>query len=88
MEELATIFGYFYQYLDNIGFLILAASGLIIIFGMMGVINMAHGELMMIGAYITAFAYYAGVPAPLAILLFGFRHSRNHSGAASYPLFL
>jgi len=71
MEELATIFGYFYQYLDNIGFLILAASGLIIIFGMMGVINMAHGELMMIGAYITAFAYYAGVPAPLAILLAG-----------------
>ena len=71
MEELASIFGYIYQYLDNIGFLILAASGLIIIFGMMGVINMAHGELMMIGAYITAFAYYAGVPAPLAILLAG-----------------
>jgi len=69
MEELALTFGYIYQYLDNIGFLILAASGLIIIFGMMGVINMAHGELMMIGAYITAFAYYAGVPAPLAILL-------------------
>ena len=71
MEELASAFGYIYQYLDNIGFLILAASGLIIIFGMMGVINMAHGELMMIGAYITAFAYYAGVPAPLAILLAG-----------------
>ena len=71
MEELALTFGYFYQYLDNIGFLILAASGLIIIFGMMGVINMAHGELMMIGAYITASAYYAGVPAPLAILLAG-----------------
>ena len=71
MEEFALIFGYIYQYFDNIGFLILAASGLIIIFGMMGVINMAHGELMMIGAYITAFAYYAGVPAPLAILLAG-----------------
>ena len=71
MEEFASAFGYIYQYLDNIGFLILAASGLIIIFGMMGVINMAHGELMMIGAYITAFAYYAGVPAPLAILLAG-----------------
>jgi branched-chain amino acid transport system permease protein len=71
MEEFALIFGYIYQYLDNIGFLILAASGLIIIFGMMGVINMAHGELMMIGAYITAFTYYAGVPAPIAILLAG-----------------
>jgi branched-chain amino acid transport system permease protein len=37
----------------------------------MGVINMAHGELMMIGAYITAFSYYAGVPAPLAVILAG-----------------
>lgn len=31
--------------------LILMALGLAIIFGQMGVINMAHGELMMIGAY-------------------------------------
>ena len=33
--------------------LILMALGLSIIFGQMGVINMAHGELMMIGAYAT-----------------------------------
>ena len=33
--------------------LILVALGLAIIFGQMGVINMAHGELMMIGAYTT-----------------------------------
>jgi branched-chain amino acid transport system permease protein len=38
---------------------------------MMGVINMAHGELMMIGAYITAYSYHAGVPAPIAIALAG-----------------
>jgi urea transport system permease protein len=31
--------------------LVLAATGLAITFGVMGVINMAHGELMMIGAY-------------------------------------
>ena len=31
--------------------LVLAAIGLAITFGVMGVINMAHGELMMIGAY-------------------------------------
>lgn len=71
METLALIFGYLYQYFDNVGFLLLSASGLIIIFGMMGIINMAHGELMMIGAYITAFAYYAGVPAPLAVIFAG-----------------
>jgi urea transport system permease protein len=33
--------------------LLIAALGLAIIFGLMGVINMAHGELMMIGAYTT-----------------------------------
>ena len=33
--------------------LLLAAVGLAITFGVMGVINMAHGELMMIGAYAT-----------------------------------
>jgi urea transport system permease protein len=31
--------------------LLLAALGLAIVFGLMGVINMAHGELMMLGAY-------------------------------------
>ena len=65
MPNFADAFTYIYQYFDNIGFLILASVGLILIFGMMGVINMAHGELMMIGAYITAFAYHAGVPARL-----------------------
>jgi urea transport system permease protein len=33
--------------------LLLMALGLAIVFGLMGVINMAHGELMMIGAYAT-----------------------------------
>ena len=32
---------------------VLMALGLAIIFGQMGVINMAHGELMMLGAYTT-----------------------------------
>ena len=44
--------------------LLLAALGLAITYGLMGVINMAHGELMMIGAYATylvqnAFRAYA-----------------------------
>ena len=33
--------------------LMMAALGLAIVFGLMGVINLAHGELMMLGAYTT-----------------------------------
>ena len=33
--------------------LLIAALGLAIVFGLMGVINLAHGELMMLGAYAT-----------------------------------
>ena len=33
--------------------LLLAAIGLAITFGVMGVINMAHGEMIMLGAYAT-----------------------------------
>ncbi|MFT3801486.1 MAG: branched-chain amino acid ABC transporter permease [Burkholderiaceae bacterium] len=62
---------FLYQYFDNIGFLILAAVGLIVIYGMMGVINMAHGELMMIGAYLTSFTYHAGAPSAVAIAFGG-----------------
>uniref|UniRef100_UPI003F661684 ABC transporter permease subunit n=2 Tax=Pseudomonadota TaxID=1224 RepID=UPI003F661684 len=32
---------------------VLMALGLAIIFGQMGVINMAHGEFMILGAYVT-----------------------------------
>ena len=60
-------FSLFYQYADSISLLMLSAVGLMIIFGMMGVINMAHGELMLIGAYTTSVAYYAGCPMFVAI---------------------
>ena len=33
--------------------MLLAATGLAIVFGLMGVINLAHGEFMMLGAYVT-----------------------------------
>jgi len=59
--------------------LLLAALGLAITYGLMGVINMAHGELMMIGAYATyvvqtlfrthapqAFDWYLPVAVPVA----------------------
>lgn len=49
-----------YGYIENIFFglslgsvLLLAAIGLTITFGVMGVINMAHGEMIMLGAYTT-----------------------------------
>jgi urea transport system permease protein len=36
------------------GILVIAASGLAIIFGVAGVINMAHGQFIMVGAYVAA----------------------------------
>lgn len=71
MDAFTAISSFLYQYADIVSILILSAVGLIIIFGMMGIINMAHGEMMMIGAYVTSFSYYAGVPTPLAVLLGG-----------------
>jgi urea transport system permease protein len=52
--------------------LVLVATGLAITFGVMGVINMAHGEFMMLGAYTTyvvqqAMPSYAGLSIPIAI---------------------
>ncbi len=46
--------------------LLIAALGLAIIFGLMGVINMAHGELMMIGAYTTFIVQNLCKGTPLA----------------------
>lgn len=71
MDILGQITSYGYQYLDNASFLILAAVGLVLIYGMMGVINMAHGELMMIGAYVATYSSHAGVPVLIAVLMAG-----------------
>lgn len=46
-------FGVMFTGLSLGSILLLAALGLAITYGLMGVINMAHGELMMIGAYAT-----------------------------------
>ena len=71
MHSLSSFVGLIYQYADTVSFLILSAIGLIIIFGMMGVINLAHGEMMMVGAYTTSFAYYSGIPLIISIILGG-----------------
>jgi len=46
--------------------LVLIAIGLAITFGVMGVINMAHGELMMLGAY-TTYAVQVAMPGHIGI---------------------
>src|SRR2546423_1108133 len=64
--------------------LLLAAIGLAITFGVMGVINMAHGEMVMLGAYVTfmvqeiirarnpaLFDYSLFIAVPLAFLFAG-----------------
>lgn len=53
----------------------LFALGIAVIFGIMGLVNFAHGELVMVGGYVLSVLTYdvAGVPAPvwiLAVLLF------------------
>ncbi|MBV8456473.1 MAG: urea ABC transporter permease subunit UrtB [Acetobacteraceae bacterium] len=50
--------------------LLLAAAGLAITFGVMGVINMAHGEMVMLGAYTTFVVQQALGPAFTGISLF------------------
>jgi urea transport system permease protein len=72
-EGLVNIFDILKSSLSTGSILILMALGLAITFGMMGVINMAHGEMMMIGAYTTyivqlAFGHTAEHPAPLFFL--------------------
>ncbi len=57
------------QIADNFAFITLAAIGLTIIFGMMGVINLAHGEFIMMGAYITTLSVnVASLPLPVAMI--------------------
>lgn len=68
MEVDALALSLAYQLGTNAAFLFLAAVGLIIILGMMNIINLAHGELMMIGAYIATITHHAGLPFPLSVV--------------------
>ena len=69
MDAITVAFAALYQFGDAFAFLVLSACGLAVIFGMMGVINLAHGEFIMCGAYVTVSGANAGLPLPLAILL-------------------
>ena len=76
--------------------LLLAAIGLAITFGVMGVINMAHGEMVMLGAYTTFVVQevirsrYPGlfdmslfIAVPLAFLVRRARRHRDRAHASS-----
>ncbi|HTJ27129.1 MAG TPA: branched-chain amino acid ABC transporter permease [Candidatus Limnocylindria bacterium] len=69
MEFVSGAFNVLYQFTDSFALLVLASLGLAVIFGMMGVVNLAHGELIMSGAYVTTFLANKGVALPLAILV-------------------
>ena len=51
-----------YQGFATAAFLILCSIGLMIVLGMMNIINLAHGEIMMIGAYVSTILVGYGVP--------------------------
>ena len=53
--------------LSSASILLIATIGLAVVFGLMGVINLAHGEFLMIGAYTALTATQAGVPYLMSI---------------------
>ncbi|WP_150526676.1 branched-chain amino acid ABC transporter permease [Roseibium sediminis] len=57
------------EILYSIASLILISAGLAVVFGMMKVINLAHGEFMMLGGYATIVAVNQGVNVFIAMLV-------------------
>ncbi|MDO9404423.1 MAG: branched-chain amino acid ABC transporter permease [Polaromonas sp.] len=66
-------FGYLLQALvlslSSASILLIATLGLAVVFGLMGVVNLAHGEFIMFGAYAALFATQAGVPFAVSVVL-------------------
>ena len=57
------------EILYMIAFLVLTSAGLAVVFGMMRVINLAHGEFVMLGGYATIACSRAGIDIYLAMLV-------------------
>ncbi|WP_299409702.1 branched-chain amino acid ABC transporter permease [uncultured Roseobacter sp.] len=55
--------------ISGIASLVLISAGLAVIFGMMKIINLAHGEFLMLGAYATVLSVSAGVNIWFAMLV-------------------
>ena len=59
----------FLEIIYMIAFLALTSAGLAVVFGMMRVINLAHGEFVMLGGYTTLTCYKAGINIYFAMLI-------------------
>lgn len=68
MTDLPLIIGQIFNGFSVASLFILATLGLALSFGLMRVINMAHGEMLMLGGYL-AYLTFLVIPGPLAILV-------------------
>ncbi|GAN81202.1 urea ABC transporter permease subunit UrtB [Acidocella aminolytica] len=68
MHETAFLIGQIFNGFSVASLFIMAALGLALSFGLMRVINMAHGEMLMLGGYL-AYLTLLVVPGPLGILV-------------------
>ena len=70
--------------LYGIASLAVLALGLAVVFGLLGVLNLAHGELVMIGAYCAYVVQAQGWPylyaVPLALVVCGRSAMRSSAG--------
>jgi branched-subunit amino acid ABC-type transport system permease component len=58
-----------FQVLSSIATLVLISVGLAVIFGMMRVVNLAHGEFIMLGGYVVVTAANSGINLFISILV-------------------
>lgn len=69
MSQLALVLGQLFNGLSVASILLLAALGLSLSFGLMRVINMAHGEFIMVGGFLAYLAHRLAPGAPIALAL-------------------
>ncbi|HEV3157151.1 MAG TPA: urea ABC transporter permease subunit UrtB [Candidatus Baltobacteraceae bacterium] len=68
MSETAFLLGQVFNGFSVASLFVLAALGLALSFGLMRVINMAHGEMLMLGGYLAYLTLHV-VPGPLGIIV-------------------